>query len=219
MYKILFIDEQKDEQSYFLDYIDRYPDANVEVEVIFPCQSMDEMIDAVININPDAIVSDFRLNEYKTDIGYNVPYNGVELAEKFQSIRDGFPCFIITSFDNDAIPASEDVNIVYVKSPIHNPNSEKNTVTFLDRVKEQIKHYKTRISNAETELQRLLELKKKENATLEDEARIIELDGFLENAIDKRTAIPTGYKSLSTQKQLSDLMGKVDELINKLESK
>jgi hypothetical protein len=219
MYKILFIDEQKEAQDEFLDYLDYYHDVDIEVEVRFPYQSMDKMIEDIIKIAPDAIITDFRLNEYKTEVPYNVPYNGVELVDKFLSIRKDFPCFIMTTFDNEAVPASEDVNIVYVKNIIHNPDKENAKVTFLGRIKEQIGHYKARISSAEAELQRLLELKKAGNTTLEDEAHIIELDSFLESALDKRTTVPAEYKSLSNQKQLSELMGKVDELINKLGNK
>jgi hypothetical protein len=218
MYKILFIDEQKEAHDDFLDYVDSFSMTDIDAHTIFPHSTIEATIEAITGEQPDAIISDFELNEHKTDITYNVPYNGVDLVIGFQSIRNGFPCFIMTAFDYQAVHSSGDVNIVYVKNILHN-KEEKGTVTFLERVKEQIGHYKARISNAEAELQRLLELKKAGNTTLEDEAHIIELDSFLESALDKRTTVPAEYKSLSNQKQLSELMGKVDELINKLGDK
>ena len=217
MYKILFIDEQKEAHDDFLDYVDSFSMTDIEAHTMLPYSTIEETIDAIMLENPDAVISDFELNGHRTDISYNVPYNGVDLVIKFQAIRNEFPCFIMTAFDYQAVHSSNDVNIVYVKNILHNP--EKGTITFLDRVKEQIRHYKAKISNAETELQRLLELKRAGNVTLNDEAKIIELDSLLEHAIDKRTAIPSEYKSLSNQKQLSELMDKVDELINKLENR
>jgi len=212
MYKILFIDEQKESHDDFLDYVELYPDTDIEVEPMLPCPDMDKMTEVIIEKAPDAIIVDFRLNDNSPE---NIPYNGVELVNNLQSIRNGFPCFIMTTFDNEAVHYSDDVNIVYVKKILHNP--EKGTVTFLDRVKEQIRHYKTRISNAETELQRLLELRKSGEATIDDEARLIELDDFLEKAIDGKTTVPSQYKTLSNAKHLASILAKADELIKKLE--
>jgi hypothetical protein len=218
MYKILFIDEQKEAHDDFLDYVEACTTADIEAKVMFPLNSIDETIESIISENPDAIISDFELNELKTAIKYTVPYNGVELLTKFLSIKYRFPCFIMTAFDDKAIHSSEDVNIVYVKSVLNKQanSEEKATITFLDRVKEQIRHYKTRISYAEIELKRLIELRNIGKATIEDEALLIELDTFWENATDKRSTIPAEYKSLSNQKQLSDLLEGVDALINEL---
>jgi DNA-binding NarL/FixJ family response regulator len=219
MYKILFIDEQKEAQDDFLDYVDFSTASDIKAKVMFPFNNIDETIDAILSENPDAIISDFELNELKTDIKYTVPYNGVELVTKFLSIKHGFPCFIMTAFDNKAVHSSEDVNIVYVKNILHKQSNqeEKATITFLDRVKEQIRHYRTKISDAETELMQLIELRKIGKATFEDETRLIELDTFLESTIDNRALIPSEYKESSNQKRLSDLLGSVNELVKKLE--
>jgi DNA-binding NarL/FixJ family response regulator len=215
MYKILFIDEEKEAHDDFRDYVDSLLITDVEICTMFPYNTIQETIDAIISENPDAVISDFELNEQKTDVPYNVPYNGVDLVTKFQSIRNDFPCFIMTAFDNQAVHSSNDVNIVYVKNILHNP--EKGIITFLERVKEQIRHYKTRISEAETELQRLLELRNSGQATLEDEARLIELDSFLEKALNNKTVVPSKYKELSNTEHLVKMLTKADEIIKKLE--
>ena len=41
------------------------------------------MIELIIKINPDAVVTDFMLNDAKVDIKYNVPYNGSILVKSF----------------------------------------------------------------------------------------------------------------------------------------
>src|ERR1700692_4805494 len=104
MYKILFIDEQSTDIDDFKDYVEAAnTKENFTVDAEFPLEDIAEMIQLIIKHNPDAIVTDFMLNEYKENIKYNVPYNGVQLVREFISIREGFPCFVMTSFDDNAI--------------------------------------------------------------------------------------------------------------------
>jgi len=221
MYKILFIDEQQDDIDDFKNYVEATNTSeNFTVVTEFPLGDLTEMVEVIIKHNPDAIITDFMLNEYKEDIKYNVPYNGVELVEEYSSIRDGFPCFVMTSFDDEAIKISEDVNIVYIKDILH--NSEKHTnakANFLERVGSQIVHYKSKIQDAESELLRLVELRNAGKATIKDEEEIIRLDHFLEMSIDKRNSMPVEYKSLSNTGRLGELISKVDELLKQVNSK
>ncbi len=91
--------------------------------------------------------------------------------------------------------------------------------TFLDRVISQIEHYKSTIQNAEIELKDLIQLRKSGEAKISDEKRIIELDHFLEQSINKQSSIPIEYKSLSNTDRLSEILNKVDELIHKVDNK
>ncbi|MBJ7883118.1 hypothetical protein, partial [Gelidibacter salicanalis] len=153
MYKILFIDEEKDTLEDFEDFVENFT-AKEELKAItkFPLAEKEEMIELIIKLAPDALIADFRLNEMKTDIDYNVPYNGVDLVEGFQSIRNNFPCFILTALDDEAVNQSDDVNIVYVKNILHNKEEGNAKAKFLDRVVSQIEHYKRKIENAKNEL-------------------------------------------------------------------
>ena len=214
MFKILFIDEERDTLDDFEDYVEGSTTSELlEVVTVFPLGIEAEMIDEIININPDAIITDFRLNESKDDITYNIPYNGVDLINSFRGIRNNFPCFVLTSVDDEAVSQSEDVNLVYIKNLMHSQGEHAAKANFLDRVISQIKHYKSKISNAEVELLELIALRDSGGAKIQDENRIIDLDHFLEKSIDKRSAIPIQYKSLSNAQQLSDIFDKVDELI------
>jgi DNA-binding NarL/FixJ family response regulator len=221
MYKIIFIDEEKDAIDEFKDYVDD-TNSTQKFEVIgeFPQEELDEMIQVIFKHNPDALITDFNLNEYKTDINYNVPYNGIHLIQEILAIRDSFPCFVMTSYDDNAIKASEDVNLVYIKDILHGSEKETNAkANFLERVESQINHYKAKIAAAEKELDRLLDLRRSGEATIEDENEIIRLDHFLETTIDKRNAIPEEYKSLSNTQRLGEILSKVDELLKKIEKK
>lgn len=221
MYKLLFIDEENDDIEDFIDYIEEKDLEDLfEVKSIYPLDSLENMIEEIISIHPDAIVTDFMLNEIKTSIKYNVPYNGTELVKAFSEIREDFPCFVLTSFDDQAVSESDDVNIVYIKGILH--GSEKDTkakANFLDRVKNQIIHYQVKLEKAEF---RLLELiKKSENAFLDapEKDELLRLDTLIENALDKKNNISKTAKSELQSEPLSELLKKVDELTKTLKNK
>ncbi len=127
----------------------------------------------------------------------NVPLDYLQNeCEEFLKYRQSFPCFVLTAFDDLAVSASEDVNKIYIKNILHNNKEEsKAKAKFLDRVINQIEHYQTKIKNAEAELLELIKLRESGKANISDESRIIELDCFLENVIDRRSSIPPEYKN------------------------
>lgn len=219
-YKILFIDEEKDSFDDFLDYVEKSVRAG-EIDPItqLPLEDLDAMIEKIISLNPDAIITDFNLNEKRVDIDYNVPYNGTELLETFLSLRESFPFFVLTAFDDVAINETDDVNKVYVKHILHKSNKEEATkarATFLDRVIASINHYKSKLKKSEEDLLKLLDKKRSGETNYEEEQRIIELDSFIEKSIDKNSSIPDEYKVSSNADKLGELLSKVDELINKV---
>lgn len=219
MYKLLYIDEDKEQIENFLDYIEG-TNMNSIFKVItkLPCGDIEEMISEIIKINPDVIVSDFLLNENIGALGYNVPYNGVELVEEFLNIRHKFPCFVLTAKDKDAVSDSEDVNLVYTKSLMTTEIADsKAKVKFTDRLLNQIEHYRARIANAQEELIHLLELRKNGSVDFEIEKRIIDLDDILEKSIDATHSIPSEFKAFSNTERLDVILSKVDELIKKLD--
>ncbi len=218
MYKILLIDEETETFDHFKDYVD-VSTTKDQIEVItqLPLENKEELIELIYQINPDAIIVDFMLNDIKTDIKYNIPYNGVELMESFLAVREDFPFFVLTSFDDVAVNESDDVNKIYIKNILHNVKEEsKAKAKFLDRVISQIEHYKSRVSKAEEEILKLIDLRNSGKSSIEDESRLIELDSFLEKSIDKKYSIPDEYKSLSNSSKLDQLLNKVDDLLEKV---
>ena len=154
-YKVLFIDEEKSQHDEFLDYMDAAI-GKLEVKCLFPEPNLDKMIMSIEENYPDAIITDYLLNDIKSDIKYNVNYNGVELVTQYRDIRPNFPCFVITSYDDDAVADTEDVNLVYVKLLL--TKEDKNVKSkFYEKVYSQIQKYKTSIANAQKELTELLE--------------------------------------------------------------
>ncbi len=218
MYKILFIDEEKDTLQDFEEFVEKSPlKAKLDPITMFPLADLDEMIESIIKIAPDAIISDFRLNELKTDIKYNVPYNGVDLVEEFQSIRNNFPSFVLTALDDEAVNSSNDVNIIYVKNILYNKEEGNAKAKFLDRVISQIEHYKNRLEGYKKELAELIEIRKKGDADISIESRIIELDDLLEKSINGKSVIPSEFKTLTNSNKLDNILSKVDQLLKKLD--
>ncbi len=217
MYKILFIDEEDDAIDDFKDYADETTTSEqILIVAEFPQPTLEEMIQTIIKINPDAIITDFMLNEKKTSIKYGVEYNGIDLVKNFTSKRDGFPCFVMTSFDDDAVKESDDVNIVYIKEILHSEKSSNVKASFLEKVVSQIAHYRSRIESYENELKALIELRNNGKANISDENRIIVLDQFLEQSIDRQSSIPMEFKELSNTNRLNEILLKVDNLLSKI---
>ena len=214
-YKIIYIDESKDDSDDFLDYIEAQTNSDkFEVNVMFPKATIDEMLESIFNEPIDAVVMDYKLNDLKTHITYNIPYDGVQLAEKILSKKINFPCFVITSYDSDAIRASQDVNLVYIKDILH--GSEKKTeakATLLDKIENQILHYRKKISQSIKEMENLL---KKEFLNGDEENRLLELDTFIEKATDAPTALPKNFKENSNLQALHKMIENTDSILTEL---
>lgn len=213
-YKILFIDEESEQQDKFMDYFESAcPEAVTCCEL--PLPSIDDMLEKIWSLHPDAVVTDFRLNEIKEDIRYTVKYNGMELLKAIRRQREDFPCFVITSFADEAVSDSDDVNLVYEKGQLKT-TSDNAKVTFAARVIQQIEKYRSRIDNAKRELSGLLNKRMSGDANVRDEERIIELDTFLEKALGAENLVPPELKCLSNLKRLNKLIEKVDEILSKV---
>ena len=214
-YKVIFIDEEQEQQELFQDYMEAVAD-QIEVTCIFPKAEMEEMLQEIDERHPDAIVTDYLLNDIKEYVKYNVSYTGVELVRQYREMRPDFPCFIITSFDNDAVSETDDVNLIYVKNILNN-KEEGVKVHFYDKIKEQISKYQKSIELAKNELHSLLTKKEDGDIDPTQEQRIIELDDFLEKSLDNYSALPSEMKKVSNLDKLTSMIAKVDELLEKID--
>jgi hypothetical protein len=140
------------------------------------------------------------------------PYTGISVVQDFRNIKEGFPCFVLTSFDPDAQVESDDVNIVYEKSMLNASDSK-----FLDKVKLQVVKYKSLIRNNTEEFRQLMIKKMEGVLTLDEELRLIYLDTFIEKTRDGRASIPSELKETSNLEKLDQLIAKTDEILKILE--
>lgn len=213
-YKIIFIDEESSQQDRFLDYFEHVC-PEIKPKCLFPEANVSDMQEMLFSEHPDAVVTDFRLNEIRVDIDYNVNYDGIELIKRIREKYINFPCFVVTSYDDDAVNVSDDVNLVYIKDIIK-PDNDNSKATFAQRIISQIDKYRAKIGAANSELSALMEKRNRGEADVHDEDRIIKLDSFLENTLDSYNAIPPQMKNLSNLEKLNALIEKADEIINKL---
>lgn len=218
MYKIVYVDEYKEDIDDFLDYFDDKDSNNkFEITYLLPEKTLDEMYEKIFEDNPDAVISDYMLNEYKSDIDYNVPYTGVDLTERILEVREDFPCFVMTSYDDQAIKTSQDVNMVYIKDILHGSEEKTNAkANFLDTVENQIIHYQKRIENAENELLELIKKSSEQDLDASEEARVIELDTFIENSTNQKSSLPVDLKGTPNLDKLHKMIDNTDKLLEQL---
>lgn len=216
-YKIVFIDEEIDQHLEFQKYFKRISD-HVSLVCLLPKAELDEMIEVIDEQHPDAIVCDYRLNEYREDIDYNVSYTGAALVEEYQRLHPKFPCFVLTSHDQEAVNTSQDVNVVYVKNVLNDAGIE-DSARFSDRIFQQVDHYRKSIEEAQSELTALIEKREMGETDIYEEQKMLDLDTFLEQSLGSESALPKEMKKLSVMTTLDAMLAAADKIISKFEDK
>lgn len=225
-YNILFIDEEKSNHRIFkVNFIEKNKEVFTGIAV-FPNASIEEMMDKIQEINPDAILTDYSLNDYKMDLpeNYTVEYSGGELVDEVLRRKSGFPVFIATSFATTAAQDGFDVKRIYEKKYFQDSSDESNNgtqqhLTFRDRLFHEIKFYKTYISECSDRFDYLVKKRMDADAgglSLVEEEELIELDKILEESIDGRSKLPDDLRSTSNANKLEDLLGIARELLEKI---
>lgn len=166
---IAYVDEDEDAREDFLIDADN---SNLfrEVIVLEPEARLSDMVDTLLTLSIDALVSDFRLADASP-----VDYDGGKLVAAILATRADFPCFIRTSWDDDALHGTDDVNRVYSKD--EGPQ-DLNRALF-ERIKLQISHHKSQIERWSDELESLLAIDRASLSAQQVE-RIVELDSRVE---------------------------------------
>lgn len=204
-FKIAYIDESAADTRRFQRFSYNYFD----VIAIVPKDSIEDTCNEILESHVDAIISDFDFAEQLSTIHYD----GTDLVSQFLKKREGFPVFILTSYEDDAISKGEDVNIIYEKKEMDEGE------TFLQRVKAQIEKYKHKLETEETRLLELIAESKKRTLDAFEKQELGELDSKIEKALDKESQIPNILRNDKEATELSELLKKVDELAKKLDDK
>lgn len=170
---IAYIDEHEDARADF--FTDAYQSGLFKsVHVLAPESTLTEMVDKLLDLRVDAVISDFQLTEAGP-----VEYDGEALIEAVLARRAEFPCFIRTSFDDAALKAADDVNRVYSKNPKASTGGRDQ---FLQRIVFQVERHHARLAEWRAELEGLLAIDRKALTAVQVE-RILKLDDAIEENI------------------------------------
>jgi hypothetical protein len=212
-YKILFVDEVAADIRRFQRYVHKN-DTEGKFELITktPENTLENFLDEIKGENFDAIITDHKLHEENA----NITFDGIELVRAINSIKSFFPCFVLTSFDDEAVENGDDVNIVYVKGIMDPLGESKSHATFLFKIENQIKHYKKKILEAEEKLDELINLSHERDLSAAEEEKLLEYEKFIENTTDKKVSIPKHIKERETLDKIHHLIENTDKLLETL---
>lgn len=217
-YKILFIDEQREAHRDFITKLIRQNRDRFEGFFEYPRGTLQEMMDVITEINPDAILTDFALNVHKSEnVPDHIEYDGNDLAKEIKYRRSNFPTFITTSLSSDAATHGADALIVFDKSHFGDipdtSNSNEQELTLADRIFYSISRYKQQVDEWSTEFDQLFELKESRPLTEPEESRLIELDNYLESSLDRKSMLPESMKQTSSLQKLEELIAHTKRIL------
>jgi len=212
-YKILFVDEVEADIRRFQRYVHRRDiDKKFELVTKVPQNTLENFMNEIRDEKFDAIITDHKLHEENA----NISFDGIDLVREILSEKINFPCFVLTSFDDEAVINGDDVNIVYIKGLMDSDGENKAHATFLDKIENQIKHYRKKIDDSEKELLALITKSNQQALNAQEEARLIELDNFIENTTHKPSSLPQHLKSTKNLNELHKMIENTDELLAQL---
>lgn len=202
---IAYVDESEDERKNF--HLDAYAsELFSEIHTLHPDDDLNTLISRLLDLRVDALVSDFRL----TDAGPKT-YTGADVVAGFLEVRKDFPCFIRTSYDDDAMISSTDVNLVYSKDVKDEAAAGRD---LFRRVALQITNHKARVEGWLEEFN-VLAAKDPATRTAADIERLVELDDDLERSFSNDQVIAKSVKRQAIER--SGLLARQDELIDQTE--
>lgn len=203
--KVIYIDEDPDDILYFQEFMDGHFD--VETIIIENDSQLDDVVDEILNSPPDAVVTDFMLNEKAT-----VGFNGQALIELLQERNKHLPCFLLTSHAPDALDATHDARLVQTKAVILGSDELKSL--FRKQISKVIESHKVKLKMAEDEYYQLTSYPPSE-LNAHQRKRVIELDGYLEEHGMSSNTMPDEIKDERSIELLTELVNQVDAILKK----
>ncbi|KSR49110.1 MULTISPECIES: response regulator [Pseudomonas aeruginosa group] len=204
--RLIYIDEDMDDIEQFQEFIDEKFD--LSVLKIENDDDIDSIAEEIISSNPDAIITDYLLNEKA-----RVKFDGQALIEAIQSRNKHLPCFLLTSHAPDALNATHDVRLVLSKSiPFGGDDSKDLQSIFLTQIEKLMHNFRKNLQDAVLELDALAG-KPTDKLTAIERQRAIELDNFIESHGLSSHPIPDELKDDKNLELLTQLLQDIDKLI------
>lgn len=183
---------------------EKYSNYQIEVVEFEICQELDEMFHNIMEEQLDCILIDYKLSSLS-----RARYNGVELAQRIDTVRKNFPILILTSYEDDLF-SKELFDVFQVFNVDRFINDPKESEEINSKIIEQYEMNKLLMENWRRELLILL---KKDDRNSTDDSRMLELDSLIENSLDSEHALNIKQKKDLSNSKLDLLIEKIDELL------
>ena len=184
----------------------KYSEYQLEPVEIPLHSSLSDVLEYIAQVKVDCVLIDYRLSSYE-----NVNFTGINVASALSKQRHGFPIFILTAYE-DELYAKEVFDVYQVFNFDRYLNDANERIELNSKIIEQILKYRKEFLSWEQELANLLPRAGENAAT---DARILQLDSYIENALDGTHSIDTNVKHQLLSGKLDLLLEKLDKLIGK----
>lgn len=215
MAELVYIDEQKAQAGQVLRSAvasgEFTPD---QVRAIEPESTLDDTIQQIAELHCKVLITDYRLSDHKPD----VEFNGADLVRAFRDRFAEFPCFVTTSFPDQAVDETLDTNMVFPKSDFLDREEAKNSdLPFFKRVRKKIAEHERQVADAQAELEHLSAQALERDLDASETQRFLDLDSYLEAVLGAQFAIERHVKVRALE-PFDRLIGRTEELIERIKN-
>ena len=213
MAELVYIDEQKAQAGQVLrSAVASGEFTQEQVHAIPPEGTLEDTIQQIAELHCKVLITDYRLSDHKPD----VEFNGADLVRAFRERFADFPCFVTTSFPDQAVDETLDTNMVFPKSDFLNREEAKSSdLPFFKRVRKKIAEHERQVADAQAELQYLSEQAQKRDLDAHETQRFLDLDSYLEAVLGAQFAIERHVK-IRALEPFDRLIGQTEELIDRI---
>lgn len=184
----------------------KYSGYSIEAMEIKISQDINDMIVSISQEKIDCVIVDYRLSSFVT-----VGYSGVDVVKAIQRKWNGFPVFLLTSYEDD-VYTNETFDVYYVFDFDRYQSEDAERVELNSKIIEQVLKHRRELTCWQDELLALLP---QSGNSAHIDNRILELDSMIENAIDGYSSLSTAERTELTCGKLNSLLEKLDQIIDK----
>lgn len=180
------------------------------IDLIFPevGKSKEEIVDWILQNDVRCLMVDHNLRP-------SFDYVGTDLVAYINSALPDLPCMILTAYKQE----SSNENLV-IKNMIEGREvlDASDITEFCEKLKQAVKVFSKRLDLREAEYRSLLEAKKNNTITAQQEERLSYLYGLL-RAYGEVDALPVELLNPKVEEKMDSLIGELSQLLNILGAK
>lgn len=183
-----------------------------QVEFIPPLNTIEETISRLLEYDFKVLITDYRLSDHNPQ----VTFNGTDLITAFRERYMKFPCFVTTSFAEEAAGELIDTNLIFPKSDFIGQDTTSE-LPFFSRVKKKISEYENYTSEIESQYQIIVTKSEQQDLTSDEVEELIRLDGILESLLGNDFSMPSHLKDKALR-PFGQLIGATERLVDRIEA-